>query len=186
MKKISILIFFASILLLGSCSSNQVRGDDFRARWMQENYYDNDIKSETPPIDKSLTYKVIFNVLVAEKNYQGDDFNKERRLRHPNLKLKILKSHMNTLNVCESQNSLTLRCEYPLRLKRNEIINLRLVNRIFNTGGASYSSKYTNDHQSGTITEKPLSQLDFPFEGQGKYLKQSGAATFVITFEQID
>ena len=120
-----------------------------------------------------------------EKNLEGDEWKQSQRRQKPTLKLYNLKGTHDQDPICSKDNSVTLSCETLMRLEGQQIINFRLVDIRNQYRRNEYGSKYDRDQELNVITEEPLAQLDFMFEGQGKYLKNSGGATFVITFKEM-
>ncbi len=173
------------LFLLEKCSSTAIRGDEFREQWLKENLYNEEVERKKARPDEVKTYNLQVAILVAEKNLEGNEWNQERRRQKPSLKLYHLKGDYDQILLCEKSQTVTLHCEYPLRLQGQDMVNLRLVDRQNNYARVEYGSKYNRDAEINQITEEPLSQLDFIFEGQGKYLKNSGGATFVLTFKEI-
>lgn len=72
-----------------------------------------------------------------------------------------------------------------MRLEGQQILNFRLVDLDADYYRTEYGGKYDQDWESRYIREKPLAQIDFAFEGQGKYYKKSGGADFVFTFRKV-
>lgn len=179
----AILFFF--LLFFSKCSSTNIRGDEFREQWLKENLYNEEVKQKKASPDSFKNYNVKVAVLVAEKNLEGDEWKQSQRRQKPSLKLYNLKNVHDQDLICSRENSITLSCETLMRLEGQQIINLRLVDVISNYYRSEYGSKYDRDTEVSVKKEEPMAQLDFIFEGQGKYLKNSGGATFVITFKEM-
>jgi hypothetical protein len=179
------LVIACILVQLNNCSSTDIRGDEFREKWLKENLYNEEVKQKKASPDSYKNYNVKIAVLVAEKNLEGDEWNQPLRRQKPNLKLYNLKGIYDQDPICSKENSVTLSCETLMRLEGQQILNFRLVDVRNNYYRKEYGSKYNWDEEVNHIKEVPLAQLDFLFEGQGKYLKNSGGATFVITFKEM-
>lgn len=182
--KVLFITFSISILSL-NCSNYAVKGDSFRDRWMFENHYNVKIPQKPIRADESKLYNMKAAVLISEKTMEGDEWEQSRRRQKPNLKLYLLKGDHEQILICDKKQAISLSCEYPLKMSGEDILNFRLINDHNDYARYEYSSKYENDKEINVKDEKPLAQTDIIFEGQGKYYKDSGAGTFIITFVEI-
>jgi hypothetical protein len=178
------LIYFLFILVF-RCSSTKIKGDEFREVWLKENLYNEEVDQKPIRPDETKIYNLTVAVLISEKNLIGEEWNQKRRRQKPNLKLYLLKGDYEQNLICEKMQSVTLHCEYPLKLQGQDILNFRVVDRQNTYYREEYGEIDERDSEYSRIKEEPLAQLDFLFTGQGKYMKNSGAATFVFTFKEL-
>lgn len=183
MKKLILftILVFSNIL----CSSTKIKGDEFREIWLKENLYNEKVTEKPIRPDETKLYNLTIAVLISEKNLIGEEWNQTKRRQKPNLKLYLLNGDYNQNLLCEKMQSVTLHCNHPLKLQGLDTLNFRIVDRQNSYYREEYGNRYDNDREVARIHEEPLSQLDFIFSGQGKYMKNSGAATFVFTFKEI-
>jgi hypothetical protein len=167
------------------CSSSGIRGDEFREKWLKDNLYNDEVKHKKAEPDVYENYEVRIAVLIPEKNMEGDEWNNQRRRSKANLRLYELKGLHSQNMVCEKSQAVSMKCETLMRLEGEQNLNFRLVDVETGYSRVEYGGRYSEDQELQSIREKPLAQLDFVFEGQGKYLKNSGGATFVFTFKKL-
>lgn len=182
---IKFLPFLFLLIHFIDCSSSDIKGDEFREKWLRENLYNEKVKQEKAEPDVFENYEVSIKVLVAEKNLEGDEWNQPRRRQKTNLRLYVLKGIHDQEKICEKEQAISLSCITLMRLEGQQVLNFRLVDLDTSYYRTEYGSKYKEDWESRYVREKPLAQIDFTFEGQGKYYKKSGGADFVFTFKKV-
>lgn len=179
-------ILLYSIFLLLNCSSKDIRENKQTADWIMEHVKETvrqkDISKENPK-----NYKLVANVLVAEENKEGDPWMNKERTENPNVKLYILNnSEAPKILLGSKENSLLLYTEYPLRLRKDETITLRLVYTKGSFRSKQYINKYSYDSSDYYKEEYPLANTNVTFKGQGKYIKFSGSAILSLEFIELN
>lgn len=180
-----IFVFF--MLFFIGCSSvetTKMRGNDLQSKWFKQYFTETVIQKKATP-DKSKNYLLKISTLVADEDQKGDPWDKEERTENPDLVLYHVLSDGNKTELGKKENSLTLFAEYPLSLKGQDVITLRLVDTDGTYYGETYGSKYYNDTRRENNVEFPLAQVDLVFEGQGKYFQFSGSAIFIIEIVEL-
>lgn len=189
MKKLLFLVLL-SVILLPSCSSNKIgtkklRGNLQQTEWFAK-YLKEDIVQKKASPNEAKNYSLKVHILVAEENQKGDPWDKEERGELPDIVLYHIENNGNKHQLGRKNDSLTLFSEYPLNLKGEDTVILRVVDEDKKSYSRyTYGSKYNNDTSSEYSSETPLAQLNLVFKGQGRYLYFTGSVLLIIDFIQL-
>lgn len=64
-------LFVLSILMiLNNCSSTDIKGDEFREKWLRENLYNEKVKQEKAEPDVFENYEVSIKVLSCREKFR--------------------------------------------------------------------------------------------------------------------
>lgn len=162
MRKNSPLFIVIVSLLLFSCASKEIRENKKVADWITENIQET-VSQKDADKENSLNYSLKANVLVTEE-LPG---KKWEHIGKHSFQLYMTKSRLaERVLIGERDNSIFLNFEFPVKLRKDDIVSLELV---LNSAKGEYT----------------LSTLQFNFKGKGKYVKFSGYALFSLEFQEL-
>ena len=188
MKKLLFLVLL-SIILLPGCSSNKIgtkklRGNLQQTEWFAKYLKEEIVQKKASP-NKAKNYSLKVHVLVAEEDQKGDSWDKGERGEFPDIILYHIENNGSKHKLGSKDDSLTLFSEYPLNLKGEDTVILRVVDKDQAYSSYTYGSKYNNDRSSENSSEYPLAQLNLVFKGQGRYLYFTGSVLLIIDFIEL-
>lgn len=178
-------VSLAALFVCGGCGTSFVnRGLQEQSRWIQTQV----ARPATAPSevgeDETRNYESRFEVQVSPSNNRGSAHDAQERSDLPDLHLYSRIGGQRT-EVGSASNAQTLTSSYPLRLKRGDTVELRLVDRANTYHRVQYDSRQTDDWSSEATTETPLAQFSFQFEGPGRYFFHRGYGLFFIDFRPL-
>jgi hypothetical protein len=160
--KSSSLFIVTISLICFSCASKEIRENKKVADWITENIRET-VSQNDADKENSLNYSLKANVLVAEElpNKKWEQLGKH------SFQLYMTKSRLaERVLIGERDNSIFLNFEFPIKLRKDDIVSLELV---LSSGKGEFT----------------LSTLQFNFKGKGKYVKFSGYALFSLEFQEL-
>ena len=158
MIKVIFVFFMLFFIGCSSVETTKIRGNDLQSKWFKQYFTETVIQKKATP-DKSKNYLLKISTLVADEDQKGDPWDKEERTENPDLVLYHVLSDGNKTELGKKENSLTLFAEYPLSLKGQDVITLRLVDTDGTYYGETYGSKYYNDTRRENNVEFPWLRL---------------------------
>ncbi len=161
-KSSALFTVIISILFL-SCASKEIRENKKVSDWITENIRET-VSQKDADKENPHNYSLKANVLVTEE-LPG---KKWEQLGKHSFQLYMTKSRLaERVLIGERDNSIFLNFEFPVKLRKDDIVSLLLV---LNRDG----------HE-----EYNLANLQFNFKGKGKYVKFSGFALFSLEFQEL-
>lgn len=178
-------ISFVALLACVGCGTTFVnRGLQDQARWIQQQTSHAATSASDVSDSEQRNYESRFEVEVSPSNNRGASHDAQERSDLPDLHLYARVNGQRT-EVGAASNARTLTSSYPLRLKRGDTVELRLVDRRNTYIRWQYDSRSTDDWSAESTSETPLAQFSFQFEGPGRYFFHQGYGIFFIDFRQL-
>ena len=161
------------------------RGLHDQSRWLvAQTHHAATAASDVPEAD-TRNYESRFDVQVSPSTARGRAHDPNERSNLPDLHLYVRVNGQRT-EVGAAPNAQTLTASYPLRLKRGDTVEVRLVDRRNTYLRVQYDSRADDDWEVGGNTEAPLAQFSFTFEGPGRYFFHEGYGLFFVDFRALE
>lgn len=173
------------VALLVGCGTTFVnRGVQDQSRWIHAQVaHEATSASEASETDRR-NYESRFEVEVSPSTNRGAAHDPNERSDLPDLHLYVRIDGQRT-EVGAASNARTLTASYPLRLKRGDTVEVRLVDRLNTYTRWRYDSRTVDDWSTEATNETPLAQFSFPFEGPGRYFFHQGYGIFFVDFRPL-
>jgi hypothetical protein len=123
-------------------------------------------------------------VRVAPSTQRGNPHVPQERSNLPDLALYVRLGGQ-VVEVGQASNTLALSSEYPVRLKRGDTVEVRLVDRNATSLRVVYDSRLKDDWSTAHTHEVPLAQFSFVFEGPGRYFFHQGYGLFFVDLRKL-
>jgi len=178
----------AAIALMSAtgCGTTFVnRGLHEQTRWLETQVTQEATSASELEDNEVYNFDARFEAQVSPSTSRGAEHNPAERSALPDLHLYVRINGQRT-EVGQAPNAQTLIANYPLRLKRGDTVEVRLVDRRNIYFAVQYDSREADDWSVNNVRETPLSQYQFTFEGPGRYFFHRGYALMFVDFRKME